>query len=175
MAPCSPGSIEVVTPPPLRRPQAAPVGDEECDGFGHLAARLEVDALVEAVDVLRDRAIDQRRHLGVEAEEAGIGRAGQRPLRQVLAEHRLVAWRRAASASVPASWMIAFGLETVPDDLRRAVGEEGSSRAASGEQVSTSPRAVARSWSGKTAGAHVEGAPGRARWRPSRRPRSCRR
>ena len=64
-------------PPDLRRLQAAPFGDEQRRGLGDLADRFEVHPLVEAVDVVGLRAVDQRRDAGIEAEEAVVGRAGR--------------------------------------------------------------------------------------------------
>ena len=51
---------------------ATPVIDEERYRLSDVSQRGEIDPLVEAVDELRTRGIDQRRHIAVEAEEAGI-------------------------------------------------------------------------------------------------------
>src|SRR4051812_5799043 len=56
--------------------QAAPFGDEERDGARHLAQGVQIHPLVEAVIVLGERSIDQRRDPRIEAEEARVGGGG---------------------------------------------------------------------------------------------------
>ena len=53
---------------------ATPISDEERYRLSDFSQRGEIDALVEAVDELRARPIDERRHIAVEAEEARIRR-----------------------------------------------------------------------------------------------------
>jgi hypothetical protein len=53
---------------------AAPISDEKRYRLSDFSQRGEIDALVEAVDELRARPIDERRHIAVEAEEARIRR-----------------------------------------------------------------------------------------------------
>jgi len=66
--------------------EAAPLRDEQRRRLGDAPHRLQFDALVEAVDVVRLRSIDQRRDAGVEAEEAVVGGAGRRLVDQRLAD-----------------------------------------------------------------------------------------
>lgn len=65
--------------------------------MGDAAHGFEIDTLVEPVDSLGTRAIDERWGVGVEAEEAGIGRGGDRFMLEGLPTTRL--WARSSAAS----------------------------------------------------------------------------
>src|SRR5215218_3422163 len=103
----------------------------------------EADALVEAVDVLRDRAVAQRRDAVVERVDAGVEigcrhEALERPAGRGLMRIREHALRLGAGLE-----HIAFGEEAVEGDLRRVVAKNRSSRAKADTACSISRAASA--------------------------------
>src|SRR6266852_5144626 len=109
---------------PLDLLEPAPFGDEQRHRLGAAAHRFELDALVEAVDRLGVRSIDEGGDAGIKAEETGIGRAGGRDLLQRLAEDATVRATEQRHRLLAVPKHVTLRLEAVIDDLRRVVGEE---------------------------------------------------
>src|SRR5215211_3541790 len=144
----------------------APFRHEQRHRGGDALHRGEADALVEAVDVLRDRAVAQRRDAVVEGIDAGveIGRrheAFERP-----AGRRLVRLRKHALGVGTGLQHVAFGEEAVEGDPRRVVGEEPVLTGEGRHRLLDLARGIAGADARIDRDAAVEPAPGRHRGGP---------
>src|SRR5260221_4003061 len=102
--------------------EAAPFGDEERHRLGAFAYRFELDALVEPMDRIGVRSVDEGGDAGIEAEEARVGGAGGGDLDERLAEDVPVGAAEQGDGVLAVLQYIAFRLEAVIDDLGRVVG-----------------------------------------------------
>src|SRR5258708_3667754 len=104
--------------------QPAPFGDEERYRLGAAAHGFELDALVEAVDRIGGRPVDESGNAGIEAGEARIGGARWGDLRQCFAEDLTVCAAEQGDRLLAVLEHVTLRLEAVVDDLRRIIGEE---------------------------------------------------
>ena len=105
-------------------PQAAPIRDEERDDLGERAQACDLHPLVEAVVILRPRAVAERRDAEIAAIETGVVEAGERGLFEPAPEHRLVRRAERRHRVLAVVEHVAIGQEAVPHEFGRRVGEE---------------------------------------------------
>src|SRR5947209_5715560 len=131
----SPDALRAPTPKVTRRSDvsrwlsdtifdAAPFGDEEGHRSGDSLHRCEADALVEAMDVLRDRPVAERRNSVIERVDAGIEIAGGHEALELLAGRRAMRFGEHGFGIRARLEHVAFAIEAVEGHAWRIVRQK---------------------------------------------------